>query len=61
MIVELFKNLFHQGVDCVKTDHLYDFDGVPGYSLGCSLGQDQWPAPIMPAPTVGIIGAGYWS
>lgn len=34
MIVELLKNLIHQGVDFIKTEHLYDFDGVPGYSLG---------------------------
>jgi isocitrate dehydrogenase len=34
MIVELLNNLIHRGVDFIKTEHLYAFDGVPGYSLG---------------------------
>ncbi len=34
MIVELLKNLAYAGVDFVKTEHLFTFDGEPGYSLG---------------------------
>ena len=32
--IELLGNLADLGVDFVKTEHLYHFDGVPGYSLG---------------------------
>ncbi|MBS3961138.1 MAG: NADP-dependent isocitrate dehydrogenase [Sandarakinorhabdus sp.] len=34
MVVDLLRNLAQIGVDFVKTDHLYNFDGEPGYSLG---------------------------
>ncbi|WP_420345519.1 NADP-dependent isocitrate dehydrogenase [Pelagibius sp.] len=34
MIVELQKSLAFSGVDFIKTEHLYTFDGEPGYSLG---------------------------
>lgn len=34
MIVELTMRLAKQGVDFVKTEHLFNFDGEPGYSLG---------------------------
>jgi isocitrate dehydrogenase len=34
MIVELLKNLTYTGVDFIKTEHLFTFDGEPGYSLG---------------------------
>jgi isocitrate dehydrogenase len=34
MVVELLRNLTAQGVDFVKTEHLYTFDGESGYSLG---------------------------
>ncbi len=34
MIVELLKNLTAAGVDFVKTEHLYTFDGETAYSLG---------------------------
>jgi isocitrate dehydrogenase len=34
MIVELLKNLTYSGVDFIKTEHLYNFDGEPGFSLG---------------------------
>ncbi|MBB4630688.1 NADP-dependent isocitrate dehydrogenase [Sphingosinicella soli] len=34
MIVELLKNLTYTGVDFIKTEHLYNFDGEPGFSLG---------------------------
>ena len=34
MIVELLRNLTHAGVDFIKTEHLYEFDGVPGFSMG---------------------------
>ena len=32
-IVELQMRLVHLGVDFIKTEHLYNFDGEPGYSL----------------------------
>lgn len=34
MIVELLKNLTYTGVDFIKTEHLYNFDGEAGFSLG---------------------------
>jgi isocitrate dehydrogenase len=34
MIAELLARLAQGGVDFVKTEHLFTFDGVPGYSLG---------------------------
>lgn len=34
MIVDLLRSLTQQGVDFIKTEQLYTFDGVPGYSLG---------------------------
>lgn len=34
MVVELLRNLTHAGVDFIKTEHLYEFDGVPGFSKG---------------------------
>lgn len=34
MVADLLRNLARLGVDFVKTEHLYTFDGVPGYSLG---------------------------
>jgi len=34
MVVELLKNLTYSGVDFIKTEHLFTFDGEPGYSLG---------------------------
>jgi isocitrate dehydrogenase len=33
-LVELLRLLAARGVDFVKTEQLYTFDGVPGYSLG---------------------------
>jgi isocitrate dehydrogenase len=34
MILELLGRVHHAGVDFIKTEHLYTFDGEPGYSLG---------------------------
>ena len=34
MIVELILRLANKGVEFVKTEHLFTFDGEPGYSLG---------------------------
>ena len=34
MIAELMTRLAQQGADFIKTEHLYTFDGEPGYSLG---------------------------
>ncbi len=34
LVVELLSRLARAGVDFVKTEHLYDFDGQRGYSLG---------------------------
>jgi len=34
MVVELLRSLALQGVDFIKTEQLYTFDGVAGYSLG---------------------------
>lgn len=34
MVVELLRSLTQQGVDFIKTEQLYTFDGVAGYSLG---------------------------
>lgn len=34
MVVELLHRLNRQGIDFIKTEQLYTFDGVPGYSLG---------------------------
>lgn len=33
-IIELLDKLDQNGVDFIKTEQLYDFDGTPGYSLG---------------------------
>jgi isocitrate dehydrogenase len=33
-IVELLSRLAAEGVDFIKTEHLYTFDGQPGFSLG---------------------------
>ena len=33
-ILQLLKSLTDAGVDFIKTEHLYMFDGQPGYSLG---------------------------
>lgn len=34
MVIDLLRNLSRLGVDFVKTEHLYNFDGEAGYSLG---------------------------
>lgn len=34
MSVELLRRLAQAGVDFIKTEHLYTFDGEPGFSLG---------------------------
>ena len=34
MVAELLMRLAQDGVDFVKTEHLFTFDGKPGYSLG---------------------------
>ncbi|MCA6333176.1 MAG: NADP-dependent isocitrate dehydrogenase, partial [Phenylobacterium sp.] len=34
MVVELLRRLTLSGVDFVKTEHLFTFDGEPGFSLG---------------------------
>lgn len=34
MVVELLRHLAQQGLDFIKTEQLYTFDGVPGFSLG---------------------------
>ncbi|MFN5904070.1 MAG: hypothetical protein ACK439_14030, partial [Novosphingobium sp.] len=34
MTVELLRRLAAAGIEFVKTEQLYRFDGVPGYSLG---------------------------
>jgi isocitrate dehydrogenase len=34
MMLELLRDLHYAGVDFVKTEGLYTFDGVPGFSLG---------------------------
>lgn len=34
MVVELQRNLTNDGVDFIKTEHLFTFDGEAGYSLG---------------------------
>ena len=33
-VLELLSNLNATGLDFIKTEHLYTFDGVPGYTLG---------------------------
>jgi len=33
-VAELMTRLVREGVDFIKTEHLYEFDGEPGYSLG---------------------------
>lgn len=33
-IVSLLDRVAHAGLDFIKTEHLYNFDGQPGYSLG---------------------------
>ena len=34
VVVQLLRCLIDAGVDFIKTEHLYTFDGEPGYSLG---------------------------
>ena len=34
MIVELLRTLHRAGIDVIKTENLYTFDGEPGFSLG---------------------------
>jgi isocitrate dehydrogenase len=34
LLIELLRNLNHGGVDFVKTEQLYAFDGEAGFSLG---------------------------
>ena len=34
MAVELLQKLTKEGVEFVKTEHLFTFDGKPGYTLG---------------------------
>lgn len=34
MMIDLLRGLALAGVDFIKTEHLYDFSGKPGYSLG---------------------------
>ena len=31
-LVHLLEKLTQEGLDIIKTEHLYDFDGKPGYS-----------------------------
>ncbi len=33
-IIELLKNALHEGIDTIKTENLYSFDGKAAYSLG---------------------------
>ncbi|WP_424952774.1 NADP-dependent isocitrate dehydrogenase [Deinococcus sp.] len=33
-VIELLRRINLTGLDFIKTEHLYTFDGVPGYSLG---------------------------
>ena len=33
-IIELLKNADNEGLDTIKTENLYSFDGRAGYSLG---------------------------
>jgi isocitrate dehydrogenase len=33
-VAELLTCLARAGIDFVKTEHLFNFDGKPGYSLG---------------------------
>jgi isocitrate dehydrogenase len=33
-VVDLLASLDAAGIDFVKTEHLYAFDGEPGFSLG---------------------------
>jgi isocitrate dehydrogenase len=34
LILELLNSLCQAGFEVIKTEHLYDFDGQPGYSMG---------------------------
>ena len=34
MVLDILRQLTGAGVDFVKTEQLYTFDGEPGYSLG---------------------------
>ncbi|URD59955.1 NADP-dependent isocitrate dehydrogenase [Sphingomonas sp. KRR8] len=34
MVIELLRDLHYAGIDFIKTEHLYTFDGDAGYSLG---------------------------
>jgi isocitrate dehydrogenase len=33
-ILELLQRIHHTGLDFIKTEHLYTFDDIPGFSLG---------------------------
>ena len=33
-IIDLLAQMATQGVDFIKTEHLYTFDGQPGFSVG---------------------------
>ena len=33
-VLALLSRVNRQGLDFIKTEHLYTFDGVPGYTLG---------------------------
>jgi isocitrate dehydrogenase len=33
-ILDLLGSLHHHGYEVIKTEHLYDIDGAPAYSLG---------------------------
>jgi isocitrate dehydrogenase len=34
MVAELLRRLGQAGIDFIKTEHLYTFNGEPAYSLG---------------------------
>lgn len=46
MVAELLRRLAEAGVDFVKTEHLFTFDGEPGFSLG--QGQQPDRARVQP-------------
>jgi isocitrate dehydrogenase len=33
-LLELLQTLASKNIDFIKTEHLYNFDGKPGYSMG---------------------------
>jgi len=33
-IIQLLTNAFNQNIDAIKTENLYEFDGIPAFSLG---------------------------